>query len=111
MIVFKRERVFGGWRGVILGALLLTLFLVGWKVAIGQRNITDVHCLFVIETFSKLPFLVCSQMASAGPAFLSLIIITGVSLYCAADEIMIPAGDKTFTTAELRAFLRLFLGH
>lgn len=56
IVLFKREGRVGGWRGdcyfgitIPFIALLLTLFLVGWRSVIGQRNVADVYCLFVIR--------------------------------------------------------------
>lgn len=53
IVLFKGEAgAVGAWDcyfGITIpfGALL-TLFLKGWRSVIGQRNISDAYCLFVI---------------------------------------------------------------
>lgn len=56
IVLFRRERGGGGrcYFGITIPfiAPLLTLFPVGWRSVMGQRNVADVFCLFVCDQTS-----------------------------------------------------------
>lgn len=74
---------------ILFRAPLLTLSLVGRSLVIGQENIADVHCLFVIRLQAtprgRFPFgnglLVFTLRAHSHVLLVCLITITGVSLH------------------------------
>lgn len=104
IVLFKREGGVVSARDCYFGitvppppftALLLTLFLTGWRSAIARRNIADVYCLFVIIGHDEMrfPFRGCLLMFTCrlplqAFAFLCecLITITGVWVSCPEDE-------------------------